>query len=64
MPRRRQPTLNDLDYVEIEDTWVHYSEAPEAPGARPPTDGEREAERAARDAALMAQISSRRKDRT
>ena len=65
-PPTLPPTLNHLDYVEAEDSWVHYSEAPDAPGARPPTDEERaaaRADRAAQDAALMAQHRDRRKDR-
>jgi len=31
------PPISHLDFVETEDGWVHVSEAPDAPGARPAT---------------------------
>lgn len=61
-PPTLPPTLSHLDYVESDDSWVHYSEAPDAPGARPPS----AEERAEADAALRASMmrDNRRKDRS
>jgi transcriptional regulator with XRE-family HTH domain len=60
-PPTLPPTLSHIDYVESGDSWVHYSEAPDAPGSRPPTDEERAESRAALD---RPSGGSRRKDRS